>query len=214
MEGRLVCLRRNLAQCLGGREGEVRIARHQGTAQGRHSQWVSNAAQSDRRFPSYIVRNRFVFECSYKCRHSSTTTNLAQSTSSSPKHKNVLFTFALSFFLRPRHCSLWLQDMRQRNDCRVIGNLTKGKKNGEEIEIFIYNNCDHAACYREVESQAISYTAGVPPVAAAILVAQGVWNPKTMVNVEELDPEPLINLLDTMGLPTKVEDRTRVPQPA
>jgi hypothetical protein len=32
--------------------------------------------------------------------------------------------------------------------------------------------------------------------------------------VEELDPEPLINLLDRMGLPTQVEDRTRVPQPA
>ena len=43
-----------------------------------------------------------------------------------------------------------------------IGNLIKGKKNGQEKEIFIYNVCDHAACYKEVESQAISYTAGVP----------------------------------------------------
>ncbi len=89
-----------------------------------------------------------------------------------------------------------------------IGNLIKGEKNGKHKEIFIYNTCDHAACYREVESQAISYTAGVPPVAAAILVAQGKWNPKTMVNVEELDPDPLIALLDKMGLPTKIEDRT------
>jgi saccharopine dehydrogenase-like NADP-dependent oxidoreductase len=89
-----------------------------------------------------------------------------------------------------------------------IGNLIKGVKNGKPKEIFIYNTCDHAACYREVESQAISYTAGVPPVAAAILVAQGKWDPKTMVNVEELDPDPLIALLDKMGLPTKIEDRT------
>jgi saccharopine dehydrogenase-like NADP-dependent oxidoreductase len=44
-----------------------------------------------------------------------------------------------------------------------IGNLIKGEKNGKHKEIFIYNTCDHAACYREVESQAISYTAGVPP---------------------------------------------------
>jgi len=93
-----------------------------------------------------------------------------------------------------------------------IGNLVKGTKNGQHKEIFIYNNCDHAACYREVESQAISYTAGVPPVAAAILVAQGVWNPKTMVNVEELDPKPFLKLLDGMGLPTKIEDRTPVAQ--
>jgi saccharopine dehydrogenase-like NADP-dependent oxidoreductase len=95
-----------------------------------------------------------------------------------------------------------------------IGDLVKGKKNGEYKETFIYNTCDHAACYKEVESQAISYTAGVPPVAAAILVAKGAWNPKTMVNVEELDPEPLLKLLDGMGLPTKVEDRTPIAQPA
>ena len=95
-----------------------------------------------------------------------------------------------------------------------IGDLIKGKKNGEYKELFIYNTCDHAACYKEVESQAISYTAGVPPVAAAILVAQGIWNPKTMVNVEELDPEPLLKLLDKIGLPTHVLDRTPAAQPA
>ncbi|HOW27695.1 MAG TPA: saccharopine dehydrogenase family protein [Elusimicrobiota bacterium] len=89
-----------------------------------------------------------------------------------------------------------------------IGNLIKGSQGGKHKEIFIYNTCDHAACYREVESQAISYTAGVPPVAAAILVAQGVWDPKTMVNVEELDPDPFLALLDKIGLPTQMEDRT------
>lgn len=94
-----------------------------------------------------------------------------------------------------------------------IGTLVKGEKDGEWKEIFIYNVCDHAACYKEVESQAISYTAGVPPAAAAILVAQGVWNPQTMVNVEQLDPEPFLDLLGQMGLPTQIEDRTPPPQP-
>ncbi len=89
-----------------------------------------------------------------------------------------------------------------------IGDLVKGTKDGKHKEIFIYNSCDHAACYREVESQAISYTAGVPPVAAAMLIAQGIWDPKTMVNVEELDPEPLLAILDRIGLPTVIEDRT------
>ncbi len=89
-----------------------------------------------------------------------------------------------------------------------IGNLFKGKKNNQDKEIFIYNTCDHKQCYNEVESQAISYTAGVPPAAAAILVAQGVWDPKTMVNVEELDPDPFLAILDKIGLPTIVEDKT------
>jgi len=93
-----------------------------------------------------------------------------------------------------------------------IGNLIKGKQNGRDKEIFIYNVCDHAACYKEVEAQAISYTAGVPAVAAAILLAKGIWNPKTMVNVEELDPDPFLKLLGKMGLPTKVENHAPVAQ--
>jgi saccharopine dehydrogenase-like NADP-dependent oxidoreductase len=86
-----------------------------------------------------------------------------------------------------------------------IGNLIKGIKGGEEKSIFIYNICDHEQCYQEVEAQAISYTAGVPPVAAAILVANGEWDVKTMVNVEELNPDPFINLLNEIGLPTEVK---------
>jgi saccharopine dehydrogenase-like NADP-dependent oxidoreductase len=85
-----------------------------------------------------------------------------------------------------------------------IGNLIKGKKDGKNKEIFIYNICDHKKCYNEVESQAISYTAGVPPIAAAILIAKDIWNPKTMVNVEELNPDPFIELLNKMGLPTEI----------
>jgi saccharopine dehydrogenase-like NADP-dependent oxidoreductase len=92
-----------------------------------------------------------------------------------------------------------------------IGNLIKGKKDENDYELFIYNICDHADCYREVEAQAISYTAGVPPVAAAILIAKGVWDVKDMVNVEELDPDPFIELLGPMGLPT--ESNLERPEP-
>jgi len=87
-----------------------------------------------------------------------------------------------------------------------IGNLVKGKKNGKDKRIFIYNICDHADCYKEVESQAICYTAGVPPVAAAILIAKGIWDTKTMVNVEELDPDPFIDLLNKIGLLTQIQE--------
>ena len=95
-----------------------------------------------------------------------------------------------------------------------IGNFVKGAKNGKHKEIFIYNICDHAQCYKEVGSQAISYTAGVPPIAAAILIARGAWDVKTMVNVEELDPDPFIELLNKMGLPTEVEENPSPLQPS
>lgn len=87
-----------------------------------------------------------------------------------------------------------------------IGDLVKGVKDGEEVELFVYNVADHAEAYKEVGSQGISYTAGVPPVAAAMLVASGDWDAGTMKNVEELDPKPFFNLLDRIGLPTRVRD--------
>lgn len=87
-----------------------------------------------------------------------------------------------------------------------IGDLVKGQKDGQEREVFIYNVADHQDAYNEVGSQGISYTAGVPPVAAAILVAQGEWDVEKMVNVEELPSKPFLNLLNHMGLPTNIRD--------
>ncbi len=86
-----------------------------------------------------------------------------------------------------------------------IGDLVKGVKDGKDIEIFVYNVADHKEAFDEVGSQGISYTAGVPPVAAAMLVASGEWDAKTMKNVEEMDPKPFFTLLDKMGLPTRVQ---------
>lgn len=87
-----------------------------------------------------------------------------------------------------------------------IGDFVKGVKDGKEREVFIYNVSDHAACFQEVGSQAISYTAGVPPAAAAILIARGEWDVKRMANVEELPARPFLALLDKMGLPTRIKD--------
>ena len=89
-----------------------------------------------------------------------------------------------------------------------IGDLVKGRRNGEDGEVFIYNVADHKQAYEEVGSQGISYTAGVPPVAAAILIARGIWDVKRMVNVEDLPARPFLELLGEMGLPTRVIDAT------
>ncbi|GGW26238.1 saccharopine dehydrogenase [Gemmobacter lanyuensis] len=87
-----------------------------------------------------------------------------------------------------------------------IGDVVKGVKDGQPVEVLIYNVADHKEAYEEVGSQGISYTAGVPPVTAALLIADGTWDVGTMVNVEELDPKPFINLLNTMGLPSRIKD--------
>ena len=87
-----------------------------------------------------------------------------------------------------------------------IGDVVRGLKDGKETEILIYNVADHKEAYEEVGSQGISYTAGVPPVTAAILIAEGVWDVGTMANVEDMDPKPFINLLNEMGLPSRIKD--------
>ena len=89
-----------------------------------------------------------------------------------------------------------------------IGDLVNGTKDGREVEVFVYNVADHEHAYREVGSQGISYTAGVPPVAAAMLIADGAWDARTMKNVEELDPMPFLAVLDRIGLPTRVRSAT------
>lgn len=90
-----------------------------------------------------------------------------------------------------------------------IGDLVKGTKNGQKREIFIYNISDHKEAYLETESQAISYTAGVPPLAAAILIAKDIWNVKKMVNIEELDPKPFLELLNKIGLPSYIKENNQ-----
>ena len=87
-----------------------------------------------------------------------------------------------------------------------IGDFVRGTKDGAPAEVFVYNVADHEEAYAETGAQGISYTAGVPPVAAAVLIAQGEWDVARMVNVEELDPKPFLRLLGEMGLPTRVRD--------
>lgn len=87
-----------------------------------------------------------------------------------------------------------------------IGDLVKGSKAGQPREVFIYNVADHEEAFAETDSQGISYTAGVPPVAAALLVARGEWDVQRMVNVEELPPKAFLKALDVMGLPTRIKD--------
>ncbi len=87
-----------------------------------------------------------------------------------------------------------------------IGDLVKGVKDGKQREVFIYNVADHEEAFAEVGSQGISYTAGVPAAAAALLIASGEWDVKKMVNVEELAPRPFLHLLNQIGLPTWIRD--------
>lgn len=84
-----------------------------------------------------------------------------------------------------------------------IGCIFTGKKDGKEKSYYIYNVCDHQACYKEVGSQAVSYTTGVPAMCGALMMLTGKWNKPGVYTVEEFDPDPFIEALDKYGLPKK-----------
>lgn len=56
-----------------------------------------------------------------------------------------------------------------------IGCYIKGMKDGKERTIYIYNICEHEACYKEVNAQGVSYTTGVPAMIGAKLICEGKW---------------------------------------
>jgi len=82
-----------------------------------------------------------------------------------------------------------------------IGVLAHGRKDGKEKVAFVYNICDHEACYREVQSQAISYTTGVPAAVGAEMMLTGAWRGKGVFNMEQLDPDPFMKAIGPRGLP-------------
>ena len=82
-----------------------------------------------------------------------------------------------------------------------IGCIFEGVKDGKPKTYYLYNICDHQACYREVGSQAISYTTGVPAMIGAMLVMNGTWNRPGVYNIEEFDPDPFMHALNQWGLP-------------
>ena len=84
-----------------------------------------------------------------------------------------------------------------------IGCIFKGKKDGGQRTYYVYNICDHQECYREVGSQAIAYTTGVPAMIGAKMLLTGTWTGKGVYNIEEFDPDPFMKELNLSGLPWK-----------
>ena len=82
-----------------------------------------------------------------------------------------------------------------------IGCMIYGEKDGESKTYYVYNNCDHAKTFKEVNAQAVSYTTGVPAMIGAMLMLKGTWMQPGVFNVEEFDPDPFMDALNQYGLP-------------
>ena len=84
-----------------------------------------------------------------------------------------------------------------------IGCIFHGLKDGKPVDYYVYQVCDHQKCYREVGSQAISYTTGVPAMIGAKMFLEGKWTAKGVHTCEEFAPDPFMAALKKQGLPWK-----------
>jgi saccharopine dehydrogenase (NAD+, L-lysine-forming) len=87
-----------------------------------------------------------------------------------------------------------------------IGCIIEGIKDGKPRKVFIYNICDHEETYKEVRAQAVSYTTGVPAMVGGAMMITGRWKKPGVVHMEEMDPDPFLELLAKSGLPWHVKE--------
>lgn len=98
-----------------------------------------------------------------------------------------------------------------------LGETTKGKTNigviatglgqdGKEKTLYLYNICDHEDAYAETGNQAVSYTTGVPAMIGAAMMVTGKWNGDGVFNMEQMDPDPFMDMLMQHGLPWQVKE--------
>ncbi len=83
-----------------------------------------------------------------------------------------------------------------------IGNVVQGLgTDGTPKKYYIYQICDHEEAFKETNSQAISYTTGVPAMVGAAMMLQGIWKKPGVWNMEQFDPDPFLKELAKRGLP-------------
>jgi len=88
-----------------------------------------------------------------------------------------------------------------------IGDIATGLgKDGKDKTLYVYNICDHEEAFAETGNQAVSYTTGVPAMIGAALMVQGIWSGEGVFNIEQLDPDPYMDMLNKHGLPWQVKE--------
>jgi saccharopine dehydrogenase (NAD+, L-lysine forming) len=91
-----------------------------------------------------------------------------------------------------------------------IGCVVRGIRDDREKTVYLYNIKDHQECYREVQSQGISYTTGVPAMISAKLMLQGEWFKSGVWNIEQMNPDPFMQAMNDYGLPWKIVENPQL----
>ncbi|MEP3224646.1 MAG: saccharopine dehydrogenase family protein [Parasphingorhabdus sp.] len=87
-----------------------------------------------------------------------------------------------------------------------IGVIATGEKDGVQKTLYVKNICSHEAAFEETSNQGVSYTTGVPAMIGSALMLSEQWTGSGVFNMEEFDPDPFMEMLNTHGLPWTLEE--------
>jgi saccharopine dehydrogenase (NAD+, L-lysine-forming) len=82
----------------------------------------------------------------------------------------------------------------------IVGTWVTGLKDGGPREVFLYQMADAQEIWRTHGLQVVGWQTGFNPVLAMELIAEGAWRAEGIVIPEDMDPDPYLALMDTLGI--------------
>ena len=82
----------------------------------------------------------------------------------------------------------------------IVGTWVTGVKDGRPREVYLYQMADAQEIWRNHGLQVVGWQTGFNPVLAMELIAEGAWRTQGIVIPEEMDPDPYLSLMDTLGI--------------
>ena len=81
------------------------------------------------------------------------------------------------------------------------GTWVKGKKDGKEKEIYLYQVADNDDCMKKLGCQAVVAQTAFGAVIGMDLIEHGVWKGKGVLGPEAFDPDPFMDKMEEYGFP-------------
>jgi saccharopine dehydrogenase-like NADP-dependent oxidoreductase len=87
-----------------------------------------------------------------------------------------------------------------------VGSLVRGRKDGREREVYLYQVADNEACMQRFGCQAVAAQTAVGPAIAIEMLAKGLWRGNGVLPPEAFDPEPFMDRMAAYGFPYGIRD--------
>ncbi len=86
------------------------------------------------------------------------------------------------------------------------GTWIKGKKNGKEKQVYLYQVADNDECMKRLNCQSVVAQTAFNAVIGMELLNSGVWKAKGVHGPEHFDPIPFMNLMKEYGFPWGIKE--------